>query len=688
MEPHDNPQVYRFRDRLYSSDLHAVLEQYPALMARNQLEAIDTLEIARLLHHNARSRSFRDPNVKNSFISTVLGFQDMYMNGNLPPHPLASLHLLSLWRVTQLYDHGIELFNWLLKQNEYHMNIKTYGAAIELVAEYGKDLGYCERLYDHALRKKSRYDFSSYQLSSGAILPDRRKPIDNRGTSLTLLQGIMKARLIHGDWRNAYLALDTALRLHPGQLPRLFTHIFLFERPLHEALQVFRLASQSGSQPGFKHFTRLLQSLKWATSFDSELRPTLQFAIAMVNSVHCYIAANEELVVEHLDILLETCYQIFQEHPSLNVDQMIEVLSQILTSFSVFGINPNQKQLERALFTSTRGNPKLILWILDTFLPFAKGLSDYSVKLLLDEIAVTKDAVLVEQVWALVIESSLVPLSSAHWKLFTRASARAGNLEFIHHQMKIRSKPESTDLADMVNQEIQQTQPYEEEQSVQVNSQQSSREEELDQFLSTIASFGEMVTKRQNWSDLEKNPVKQDNFFAWPFHVEESWQRKLWDELSQPPLKASATSEPIATQNKPIARVSTGLALEEVRYRNWKGINDLLLQAEMSEAKIQSSADAAIKDGTATRNMRGSSRQSDKNKLQLLFRNQALERAKELKEAASWNWTEDTWRQKILTLRGIIKSPSGPERNESSTSKNLITVQNQQERDDAGSEST
>ena len=652
--PRDNPQVHHFRDRLYSSDLPAVLEHYPALMAQKLLTPVDTLEIARLLHYNARSGKSRDWESADSFTSTVLGFQDMYMNGNLPPHPEASLHLICLWRTLELYDHGIELFNWLLTQSYYYMNLKTYGAAIELVAEYGKDLEYCEQLYHHALKQKPFY-FMKYYLS----VPDRRKPTYIRGTSLTLLQGIMKARLIHGDWRNAYLALDTALQLHPGHLPRLFTHVFLFERPLHEALQVFRLASQSGSQPGAKHFTRLLQSLKWARSFDRELRPTLQFAIAMVNSVHCYIAANNELLEEHLDILLQTCYQIFQENPLLNVDQMIEVLSQILTSFRVFGINPDGTQLDYALFASRRGSPKLILWTLDTFLPFAGELSEQSLKLLLGEIAVTNDAALVEKVWALVVENLLGPPSLAHLELFTRASVRAGNLKFIHQQMNIWPNSESIDLAYLVDQEIPQVPPDEDEQAAQVDSEWSSSKGELDQFLSAIASFGEMVTKRQDWSDLEKNPIKQDNFFTWPFQVEESWQRKLWDELSQPPLKASEASEPVAAQDVPIDRVSTGLALEEVRYRNWKGVNDLLLQAEMSEAKIQSAADAAIRDRTATRRIRGSGKEKDSVKLKLIFREQALERAKQLEEATSWNWTEDTWRQKILTLRGIIKSPVG-----------------------------
>ncbi|MCJ1353955.1 MAG: hypothetical protein MMC33_003942 [Icmadophila ericetorum] len=657
--------LVELRESIFSSDLPGVLTRYPALVPL--LQNIDTLEIARLLHHKVRSWALEGQGEIEPLKEAALQFQDLYKNGKLPAHPVASLHLVALWRDARQYDQGIEFCNWVMAQDDSYVDLRTYGVVIELLATYGQDLEYCESVYSHALKRFPR-NFNEYHLSHGAILPNRSEPVQIPGTNMVLVQGITKARLVHGDWRNAYLALDTALRLYPTQVTKHTSDIFLGERPLQEAFQVHCLICQSGSQPSIAQFTRLLVSLRWARSFDDELRPTLQFVIAMLTSLHYHIAAKGELDQEHLSLLLRTCFEIVSEQPSLQQDQINELLSQILKIFNTVGISVTEHLTSFFPERDPKGRVEVVLWALDNLVPSIEGLSGNSIRMLLARVAATRDATLMKKVWALVVNNPKVKLNAPIWKIFARVSASVDNAKFIRQQMETQHIVEGSDLAGIINMEIQQNRPAEEKQSAQTLAPDTFTEEEFNQFLSAFRSFGRVIAE-QNWSDLEESPPRQDTFYTCPFAVDESWQRKLWDELSLPPSNLRGNSDPKVALETPAARGVTGLTLEEVRYRNWKGINNLLLQAELFESRIQSSADAAIKDRTATSRLKGTFGIKNLKKLSELFHKQALERAQDIKIMSSWTWTEDEWRQKILTLRGVevIKSPEQPKQEPTDT---------------------
>jgi tetratricopeptide (TPR) repeat protein len=209
------------------------------IYVRGLLEPKDTTRILRLLHFEIRKKESKREKrlaLQNATDSFAAHLQDK----TLAPHPNASIHLLSIYKETRQFDKGKQLWSWLIRQGEEYVDPGVYGAAIELLAYEGDSLEKSEELYQQAL-KRFPDNFIEYHLSPVAIVPDRGQamvlPIP-----MTLLQGILTARVLAGDWRNAYLAFDTALRLIPDLVPARFFEVLINERPVSEAVAIFHLA--------------------------------------------------------------------------------------------------------------------------------------------------------------------------------------------------------------------------------------------------------------------------------------------------------------------------------------------------------------------------------------------------------------------------------------------------------------
>lgn len=122
------------------------------------------------------------------------------------------------------------------------MSQAVYGAAIEALAYASEPLADLETLYDRALIRFPG-NFASYHLSPEAVVPDRGQPAFSKNVPISLLQGIFTARLLNGDWRNAYLALDVVLRLLPDRVPKRFFDVIISQRPFAEAVLAYQLGS-------------------------------------------------------------------------------------------------------------------------------------------------------------------------------------------------------------------------------------------------------------------------------------------------------------------------------------------------------------------------------------------------------------------------------------------------------------
>ena len=178
----------------------------------------------------------------------------------IPPDCEAIKHILAVFRDTGNLDKGHEFWSWLDAQDAQYVDASVVGVAIELLALRDHPLDELEAMYERAL-KRFGGPFAEYHLSPIAVLPDRTKPVDIRGLPMTLLQGIVFARIRGGDWRGAYLGLDAALRLYPTQLPHRFFENFTYSRPLDEAFKVFMLACRAGIRMPGSSLTYLLDRL-------------------------------------------------------------------------------------------------------------------------------------------------------------------------------------------------------------------------------------------------------------------------------------------------------------------------------------------------------------------------------------------------------------------------------------------
>jgi hypothetical protein len=209
-----------------------MMELYPSLLAANILNSYDTRRITQALH--VRIRNAHQDQARSDLFPFVQQIVGDIRRGVLEPHNYAFVHLFGIYKDCKRFDEGCTLWQWLVQQDERYVSQAAYGAAIELMAYGGiMRLPDLESLYVDGL-KRFPGTFAEYHLAPDAIVPDRSQPTTVKGIPTILLQGILSARILNRDWKNAYLALDTALRLYPTQsglypkpIPPSWSHVVL-----------------------------------------------------------------------------------------------------------------------------------------------------------------------------------------------------------------------------------------------------------------------------------------------------------------------------------------------------------------------------------------------------------------------------------------------------------------------------
>ena len=134
--------------------------------------------------------------------------------GLLPSHYLVSGYLIGVLRISGTLEDLTKFWNWLVDRGGESCTVQTFGIMIEALTYRGAKLSIMEGMYKEAVKR-------FYQ-------PDQR--------SRVLVQGILAARLLNGNWRGAYELYDTYLRLYPQSKSRDFVEeLLMFERPPNEA---------------------------------------------------------------------------------------------------------------------------------------------------------------------------------------------------------------------------------------------------------------------------------------------------------------------------------------------------------------------------------------------------------------------------------------------------------------------
>ncbi|MCJ1294595.1 hypothetical protein MMC34_006153 [Xylographa carneopallida] len=633
-------------------------------MKAKLLEPEDTVEIFRLLHYGQRSNGkLMSPIAIAEHVKEAV---DHYQRRRLPPDPEASLHLISYFKESNQYDDGIEFWHWIIRQDNNYIDLRTYGAALELLALYGQPLAYCEEVYSHGL-KRFPESFNEYHLSPGAIVSQLDQPTRIPKTSMGLVQGIIKARLIHGDWRNAYLALDTALRLHPTQMPSYFFHTFLEERPINEAYQIFCLFCLSGSQIKPYDVTWMLNDLADGQRPGTGEETDLDIALAGLNAIHLYSANGRLLDARHLNILLHSSLMLLPITGSDNSKYWAEspmdpvaLVYQLFSIFIAMGVSPEISTYNTVIAAAGKVRHEGILaWAIKALSDSGIASNEITFECLLNATARIAGAAQLESTWT--ARDPSMALMPSTWTALARATSCAGNTEFLHDQMKIHNLSDQKRTMRQVRAELAKSQRADLSGSTVssasiVNLRCESR---VAEFSSALQEFQQLLS-HSGFENLRKHPAERQSIWSTGDVVNENWQNKLYEELSVestalPTPEAEGSTIIEVTESSPDSGIvnSSGFRLDELRYQNWKGINELLIHAEIFESRMEQEVNKAIEEGKPSKAVRSTKGISMRGARQRLLRGQLESHLADINHMKATPLTETEWREKILRLRRV-----------------------------------
>lgn len=597
----------------------------------------------------------------------------------LPPHHTANLHVISYLKESKQYDEAIGFWNWVVNQDDTYVDLKLYGAAIELLAVCGMGLTACEEVYAHGL-KRFPGNFIEYHMSHGALLQNRDKLTTLPKTSMTLLQGIMAGRLTYGDWRNAYLALDTALRLHPTQLPPQTLEAFVRERPIQESYQVFCLLCQGGSRVRPETLTTMLYELVSGQDQSTGEDCDVDIAMAVLNAVRLYAASGQAVKSFHLNLLLQSSLCL----PPLNHTASIEsstsgdgsvaqLITRVLSLFDSLGVEPEPSTYNILVARGMYLRDKALVSAASAALSASEATtghgrhSDVTLSTLIKAAGHMGHASQVESIWN--SRDPSVALTFNNWLALTEATTYTDNRAFLEKQMEIHGL--SNDQSKL--REIKRVRDRWENLKVASEAEQVTDDQTRERCRSLVAKFSaalegfQKFVEHSDYQNLKKYPPNSLSIWCSAESVNEEWQQRLYDELTLDPSATPREPARREPQGQPgVARQSTanvtpiesptGIPLDELRYRNWKGINVLLQHAEMFEARIERSVAKALSEGRPAKQVRSSVGMEMKKMRQHVVRGHLEEHFNDIKQMNFGRMTELEWRNKIVQLRQGVGS--------------------------------
>ncbi|KAL8737069.1 MAG: hypothetical protein Q9181_002054 [Wetmoreana brouardii] len=661
--------------KVSSEGLRKWIEDFVRLGKLELLEAEDSSEVARALQNLGRKhRTNKDQQSQELVYELVEVVRKAYIAGSIPSAASVPLHLLSYYKESGHFSQGIEFWNWLSKADDALLHPVFVGAAIELLAVYGAGIRYCEDIYQRTLDQQRNIS-TPYHFTPGAILPDRSKAVTIKGTSFILLQGILSARILYGRWQSSYLTLDTAFRLRPTQIVPRILDLFVHERPLPEALDVFFMYCRGGNVVPGRTLMAILNSLKGLVDPTSAYTARIQAIRTMFIVIEAHVGSAGLLDTRHLNLVTRMFVSVMPQCPMAmptqsirNTEHLTRIVLDTLTK-TVGYFNTHNAAADSGTFAAitspalSRGYPELVRMASQDMMNLGLSPNKLAAQDLLQAAGLLKDPKLLETAWTSLrntsssdLERSLDALS---WSIMTVAARRCGLESFAGEQLQ-QLAPESAVQARTAVQSVEDNAV---QQCLSVGQPQGSlqandvnRFEDLCAYVCTSLDRIESVQCGKTWRDFHENPIDEETVFRWPEDADESWQRKLYDELTLEKDDGPSTSAVIEGSydylNAVPAVSDTGIPFEELRYLNWKTINRLLLQAEVFEKRLEASTDAAIQARRASPHQRtttGHERPSKSrhpvtvNQLQAYQQDVENERHRKM--------TEEEWRTRILRLR-------------------------------------
>ncbi|KAL8762509.1 MAG: hypothetical protein Q9184_001509 [Pyrenodesmia sp. 2 TL-2023] len=614
--------------------------------------------------------------------SSVANVRQAYVSGLLPATSHVPLRLLSYYKESGHFNEGMAFWKWL-SAKEAKLDPVYAGAAIEFLAVYGVGIRYCEDVYERTVLQLEGIS-SQYHLSPGAILPNRSKAVAISGTSLGLLQGILSARLLYGKWQRSYLALDTAFMLRPTQIVPRFLDLFVYERPIFEALPVFFMYCRGGNTVSSVTLTAILNSLKsLATRIDHQ-RLRTGLIQAMFHVVEAYVGSAGRLAVQHLNILTSAFMSAMPSNhlatPTASIDddepffEMVkDCLAKLFDYFSGHNTAPNSitfgEIISKAIFLRS---PQLAKNAFQHMLYLGLSPSKSTATHMIKAAASLRDPDLLKSAWVYVREASKANADDAKsipdphsWKALA-AAARTCRLESSVEKELEKNRPETLtwETLSQARSALPSVRSNTPKQGVSLDlgtKLDFYDTEDAHAFAKTCTAVSLCLTRMESlpktgFRDFHVHPVEVPQLFIWPETGEETWQRKLYDELSSE--KTSEDSRPTLIDNPERSKgappdiSNTAIPFDELRYLNWKTINKLLIQAETWKRNVEGSTDAIIRDQRASPGQTGSQITSGPTAIRypITFRQLKAYR-RDVENERATHMTETEWRGKVLRLR-------------------------------------
>jgi hypothetical protein len=588
-----NLSLQSLRRACEARNVPLVMDLYPILAQKRILERNDALQIARTLHNYIRHIRSSEASVDAVFPFVQQLVQDI-QTGNLPPHHYAHVHLLGIFKECKKFTQGQAFWEWLVKQDYRYASQAVYGAAIELLT-YGKKatLPDLESLYMEAL-KRFPGTFAEYHLSPDAIIPDRTQPTTIADIPMLLLQGILTARMLSGNWRDAYLAFDTGLRLFPTQLPARFYLLFMSERPLPESYTAFLIACRAGHilnpQPVSALITDIRATMKRATS----LRARVLLLRAMANTIYAYLQAGGNLEVIHVGIFFSTCESLLlikasgkdYEGDEMQIrNAIVTTAHEILSTLMQAGMPASENVFNGIIhLAGAMRVPALLKSAMQDWDAAGIPWSSIGMRTVLSSAGHIGDKALIEKFWNRLVslaEAEGNKINEKDWTTLVRACVRAEHVEFYNDQTQRLEHTLSENLKTHLN-------------SVMLYKEYDPVPADMPFPLMRLDEFArEMKGLSSQFKDIAAvvmsgRPLDQNKT---PFHMFLDSTRKplgtpenlrdIYNELTidphQPP--APRTEDDKAA----LPSSSTGIPLDELRFQNWVSITEMMDQAQNRE---------------------------------------------------------------------------------------------------------
>ena len=631
-------------------------------------------EVARMLNNATRLKNSLDTSAAASeaLQQYVDDFTRLYVNGQLPCQEKVPLHLISMYENLQQYQKCLDISTWVLQQDADQISPIVVGTIIKTIAQHDDNSQRYEELYRDALQYIPQ-TFDPYDISHGAILPNRSKHVNVQGAT-HILKNILHARLFHGKWREAYLTLDTALRIFVYDIEPIFLHKFVKFRPLHESYQVFMMFARSGAIIRPRDLMQLLAKLNSAQKVGEHLDLNIDLARAMFHLLQAYLASERKIDVRHLDHLIKGTLSLLDRCPStisreakilhdLEYQIVLKLLKQLFEFFTRKGCPPGESTYTTLINMSRHLRRSAVLSLaLRGFDKAGLSMNTITWESLLAAAGDLQRPDLVRAVWTELCQHAVMhnyDLELRSWRVLAGSARETGLRNYVLDQVDLFHDKMDGYMYKEILKALRERPPWKDKYtSITTTIPLDVRRQHMRSIRDFSKDMGVLLSTIEKRPIRRRSDISQTSIWESPNNPNEQWQRELYDEISLglPTNNRSAPGTPRATwsNNERINSTKstespTGFSLSQLRYKNTKSINNSLLQVEVWESKKnQSQSSAEIRE-----NLEVHERGQDMNFScwRPTHRKQIIAHRIDLAEEGSKNMTKEHWRARILNLR-------------------------------------